>query len=1063
MNGLDILRSRLDHFIRRFYLFRLVKGSITWLGISLITIICFLALENWGQFASGTRTIMFWSYVVIFFLWLALRVFLPLAKMLKLVKGLSHNDAAEQLEQLEQGIKDRILNTLTLENPNLIEGSLADAAIKQKVKALESYEFESVINWKEVRSWLPLGLVPILALVALFSLDDGAFRESGKRLVYFDEEFLPPAPFSFNFGEDYYRVARGEGLEIALSLEGEEIPSEVLAYVNGVELLLKKRSGSSWLLKLNEIGSNVEVVFKANGYSSRHLKVVVFDRPKVGAFRLKLIPPAYTGLSPISNQLRSVHRFPEGSRFTIEMVGAESVSKALFREAGSTKAFEANEFFGLLEHSKEFDLVIQNEEDTVELYGGTRFVAIEDKSPSIRILSLDSVEQDRWKASLSYSDDYGVSKVQRIIKINDRLIVSDLVLENGRLLDELRLDSLINGEQLELYYRVWDNDGFNGSKYTDSRKLQLGVLSAEEIENKALQSLKSYAGSKAEKQKAIEEYDESLSGLQESLVTKKSLDWKDKEALRDQLTKLSKKREERIKEREALKEELNKLEADSIQKEELNKRLDEINKKEEDLRKLEEELKDLMEKLDMKDIKQKLEELRKENKEQQRREERMDDLLEDLTFQRDVLKEIEKLQEMSRELQKMSKEDVSKEELHEKKESFEESMEKLKELGDKKEALKEKLGEEQMKAAEQKVKEDLADATEKADSDSERKQQQSSESMEEASEEMQEMSESLSSMMMNMQANALKMNIESLRNILENLKRFSLDVEESGLGIGDLGRDDPAFRELLVEQRKLLSASEVIRDSLTVLAAKAPQIQDKVFSELRKMIEELDQAKAHLQEQDIAKATVGHQYSMMAANELALLLDNSLQSMMAMMAMQLPGNQNCEKPGGAKPKPGQMGKKASEIGQMVDKLQKGSKDGKGESGKSSKEIGRILSEQEALRQMIEKAEMGKEGTGNSKPEILEELDQMEDLLLDRNITEYRERFKRVESRLLEDERASEERKQKEERKSSVGNRQQMINGLEENDRLRKATSLDGFNRSQLSLVPFYSFLGSEQD
>ena len=222
----------------------------------------------------------------------------------------------------------------------------------------------------------------------------------------------------------------------------------------------------------------------------------------------------------------------------------------------------------------------------------------------------------------------------------------------------------------------------------------------------------------------------------------------------------------------------------------------------------------------------------------------------------------------------------------------------------------------------------------------------------------------------------------------------------------------------------------------------------------------LELAKTHLQNQEKPQSAVQHQYSMMAANELALMLDASLQNMMSMMASQKQGNQNCEKPGGGKPKPGQMSEKLSQMGQKVDKLQKGSKDGKGKPGPSSQEIGEILSEQEALRRMIENAESeekGGGGNGDQKSELLEDLDKMEDLLLDKNIDAYKERMKRVETRLLENEKALEERKQKEEREAESGGSQSMLDGSA-NDSINKEGSKDAYQRSVLNLVPFYQSL-----
>jgi hypothetical protein len=256
----------------------------------------------------------------------------------------------------------------------------------------------------------------------------------------------------------------------------------------------------------------------------------------------------------------------------------------------------------------------------------------------------------------------------------------------------------------------------------------------------------------------------------------------------------------------------------------------------------------------------------------------------------------------------------------------------------------------------------------------------------------------------------------------------------------------------------LAGNSKVIMDSLISLSEKAPEIKDKVFKELDKMQSQLKSGQGHLQELELMSAASAGQFSMMAANNLALLLDDAMQSMMSMMASKKKGDQNCEKPGGGKPKPGSMSEKLGKMGKMMDKLEKGSKPGSKGQGVDGKTVGEILSEQEALRQAL--AEMEKEGgmkNGEAKP-ISKELDEMEDLLLERNLTEYIERFKRVESRLLESEKADMERKKKEDRLSKSGEGLRMKEGARDDvERKGALQQKDILRFSPILFNPFYQW------
>jgi hypothetical protein len=295
---------------------------------------------------------------------------------------------------------------------------------------------------------------------------------------------------------------------------------------------------------------------------------------------------------------------------------------------------------------------------------------------------------------------------------------------------------------------------------------------------------------------------------------------------------------------------------------------------------------------------------------------------------------------------------------------------------------------------------------------------------------------------------------------LENLETYSHAIEKSGEIINGLDQGDPRYRSMLKEQNRLTEGSAIIRDSLTLLAEKAPQVKETVFAELDKMEQNLSKAKERLQEQATSEAAAKHQFSMMAANELALMLEQSLSQMQQMMAQQKPGKQNCQKPGGSKPKPGAAGKKMSELGEKIEKLKKGNKEGKGKGkGLNGKEMVQIMAEQEALRQELEKMseKEGSKGNKGNLQKAIEELDKIEDDIINEKLEDnFIERYQRVETRLLENEQADEERKQKEEREAKTGNSLEQI----EQQVLAKYLREKGITKEQLiqddlKLAEFY--------
>jgi hypothetical protein len=187
------------------------------------------------------------------------------------------------------------------------------------------------------------------------------------------------------------------------------------------------------------------------------------------------------------------------------------------------------------------------------------------------------------------------------------------------------------------------------------------------------------------------------------------------------------------------------------------------------------------------------------------------------------------------------------------------------------------------------------------------------------------------------------------------------------------------------------------------------------------------------------KAASRQQYSMTAMNELALLLDESLQQMQKKMAMKMPGKGNCQKPGskggGGKPSLSELRKMQQKLNQKLQQMKQGQngqkkggkkgkkgKKGKGGSGGMSKELAKLAREQAALRKRLkelsQKLDPAGKGMGNELQKIAEEMEETEKDIVEKKIDqETMERQSRIESRLLESEKAERKRGYKKERKA----------------------------------------------
>ena len=95
MENRKILYSKLDKFIRKYYLNQLIRGGILTL-LSLLVLFIFISiLEHYMNFDVMFRTFLFWTYIIINSIIISKFILAPILQLLKISKGLKHKDAAK--------------------------------------------------------------------------------------------------------------------------------------------------------------------------------------------------------------------------------------------------------------------------------------------------------------------------------------------------------------------------------------------------------------------------------------------------------------------------------------------------------------------------------------------------------------------------------------------------------------------------------------------------------------------------------------------------------------------------------------------------------------------------------------------------------------------------------------------------------------------------------------------------------------------------------------------------------------------------------------------------------
>ena len=396
--------------------------------------------------------------------------------------------------------------------------------------------------------------------------------------------------------------------------------------------------------------------------------------------------------------------------------------------------------------------------------------------------------------------------------------------------------------------------------------------------------------------------------------------------------------------------------------------------------------------------------------------------------QEDLQKQFEEIQKQSEDLEKMN-EDL------EKKKSLPEDLKKQQEEIQK-----------QLEQANEKLKNREKQAAAKEQRDAAKKMKQLAKKMKKAGE----------SAMMQQQIE----DYNDLRQILENLVTLSFDQEDLMKNFKGLRPEDPRLVPLGQKQLKLRDDAKIIEDSLMALSKRVFQIESFVTRELTAMNKYMDESTENIRQRKLSVSAGKQQFAMTSMNNLALMLDQVLHDMQQSMGEQMGGMQMINK---KRPQKGEqsLGGLQKKLNEQIQKLQKSGKSG----SELSKELAKLAAQQEMIRQAVQQRmkELQQGGNpkgkqmGNELGKMLDEMEKTEEDLVNKRITqETINRQKKIETRLLESDKAMRERKTDQERESQSGKQKKRQNPSEFSDYLKlKEKQIELLKTIPPSLNPYY--------
>jgi hypothetical protein len=1029
------IQIKLEQFVRKYYTNELIKGAILFFAIGLLCFLATLLIEYVMWLNPTARTVLFWLFVVVEFGFLLRFIVLPLAKLLKLQKGINYEDASTIIGSYFPEVNDKLLNVLQL-HKDTSQSELLLASIDQKSIELKPIPFKFAINFKNNAKYLKYAIIPvIIILISLLTGHFNWFSDSYERVLNHQMAYQPPAPFHFYVMNEELKVIENKDFKIFINTVGEFVPEDVQIKYYNENYYLKQLQPGRFEYVIPNIKNDITFNLFASNITSNTYTIKVIKVPTLLNFDMVLDYPSYTKkkdetLKGIGNAI-----VPQGTKVTWQLKTQSTDNVKLYSKdtilflSPKKDLFEASKRL-----NSSFDYSLNTSNTNLKDYESLAFSidVIKDEYPKINLqMEQDSIDHQTLYFYGQISDDYGLNKLQLVYypTTGDKKITKESIPVASSNFDEFLSTfpnqlNLKEGVSYELYFEVFDNDVLHNYKSTKSNVFSYRKLTQDEKEQN---QLKEQNETIEDLNKSLEKFDEQDNELKELSKTQKEksrLNFNDKKKFENFLKRQEQQEEMMQNFNKKLKDNLEKFQIENKEKDQFKKdleqRLEENQKQLEKDEKLLEELKKLAKKIQKEELSAKLEQLAKQNKNKKRS---LEQLLE-LTKRYYVSKKLEKLKdelkELAEEQEKLSeetKEENTKEKQDELNKQFKDFQKEMENLQNESQKLREPINVPNDKKKEEDIKKEQQEASdnlEKKEQSQNQEEQNQSEikakkNQKKAAQKMMQMSEQMEQSMMQGSGQELSEDIDMLRQILDNLLLFSFDQEDLMNTFKSIQVNHNEYAKYLKEQKGLREHFEHVDDSLFTLSLRQPMISELINKEITEVFFNLDKSLEQLAENRLYQGVSAQQYTVTSANMLASFLSDLLDNMENQLNpqpgqgkgdMQLPDiiksqeelNKEMQE-GMKKSEQGKQGKEGKKEGEEKgeegekNKRQQGTQkgDNEGNSEDLNGELFRIYQQQQQLRQALED-ELGKEGKAGGVGDLLNTMENIEQDLLNKGFT-----------------------------------------------------------------------------
>lgn len=1078
-----ILKDKIESFIKKFYLNRLIQGILIGSVILILFFLVFNGIEYFSWLSGKIRLILFITLISIFSIVAIFYFVIPLVNLIRFRKKMSDKEAAVLIGKFFPEIKDKLLNTLQLNDEinNNSDNELLIATIEQRTKNLQPIKFSDAVNLKENYKYLKIFGISFATLIALIIFFPDFSQKPVQRIINYDKFYEKPLPFQVSLQAKEIEVTQGEDLEFKIHVTGEKIPEKFYINTSAGTRMMSKLSNNDFRYVFNNIYQSENFHITGGDYISPEIKIIVNPSPTLLYYETELTFPKYIKRKNETLSGKTRIMVPQGTEVKFIFHTSDVTSMNILHDSINHEiTSEEKDYiysFKALKTSK-FYVNISNQWSESNNPIPFTVEVIPDAYPEIQVQPFNENFSKQTYYSGLIADDYGFTKLLYHFEVENKpnqsfvkYIDIDKRETRTSFYYSIDLDTLtmFPGDEVKTYFEIWDNDGINGAKSRRSELFYMSLPTRETLDSIADSSEENIISKLEEKTNDLDQLRKDIEEMIKDLMSKKELDWTDKEKLENLLEKQKEIQEEWEKVQEEQKELQEFMEENELTSEELLKKQEQINKLFEEvipdeMKKLMEEIEKMLEEMPREKMQQMMQDLKKNNKELQEMMDRNLSLLEQLKVEKDLNDLIDKMNDLSEKLENTNEANNDSLSAQDAKNQFDKLSQELDSIIERDKGLQEPFNISKDENMENEINQDLQESSEMEENGDD---SGASQKKNDAGKKMKEMTEKLSMNMMMSGMEQLGEDAHLVRILLENVVRSSHEEEKLMTEVGRMKKDDPSLSEKISRQKEIVDNFAMVEDSLRKMAMRQPEIQNFIFTELQQINQQLGLAMKDMNEMTLTAATSRQQRAMMSMNNLALMLSESLNDMESLME----SSGSCSKPKNSKkPQSGKQSMKSmkdlqEQLGKQLEQMRKEMQQQQQQEGKPqqsmSEEFARMAAQQEMLREQMQEMldEMKKSGlTGDDGiNQIIKDMEKLEEDLVNKRITNQTiKRNKEILSRMLKAQNAQEEREKEEKRKSEEFKgtyKKRDIDELEYQENLKKQQEFLKMN--SIEYQPFY--------